>query len=70
MTLNRGRPTLPPGLSKDADHKVFITSLEKRIVKMMPMIMGQSGSEFMHSSFVQSLRQTMEENPNIKKAYV
>ncbi|MGL4638555.1 MAG: hypothetical protein ACRCVX_02335 [Shewanella sp.] len=64
----RGRPPLERGVAKDADHKVFVTSPEKMIVNLMPKLLGRSGSDFIHESFVKSLKQVISENPHIRIA--
>ncbi|MGL4517997.1 MAG: hypothetical protein ACRCUH_15060 [Shewanella sp.] len=66
MCTGRGRPPLPVNVSKTADHKVFITEPEKKIVLMMPEILGKSGSEFFHESFTKNLRETLSSNPDLK----
>lgn len=70
MCTGRGRPQLPVNVSKTADHKVYITETEKKIMLMMPEVLGKSGSDFLHESFTKNLREILLNNPDLKQEIV
>lgn len=62
----RGRPNIAADVAKSADHKVFITEQEKAIVKLMPSLVGKSGSDFIREGFLLNLKAFINENPELK----
>lgn len=61
-----GRPNVPADIAKSADHKVFMTESEKAIAKLMPTIIGKSGSDFIREGYIQHLRDAIRDNPSLK----
>lgn len=62
----RGRPPVNAEIAKSADHKVFITESEKAITKLMPMLVGKSGSDFIREGFLLNLKQVINDNPELR----
>lgn len=62
-----GRPTMPIDIAKSADHKVFITESEKVITRILPIISGKSGSDFIREGFLLNLKIFINENPEMRK---
>lgn len=61
-----GRPNVPADIAKSADHKVFMTESEKAIAKLMPAMIGKSGSDFIRDGYISHLRTVINENPELK----
>lgn len=64
--MSRGRPPVAAEIAKSADHKVFITESEKAIAKLMPVLVGKSGSDFIREGYLINLKAVINENPELK----
>lgn len=62
----RGRPPLEAEIAKSSTHKVFLTKSEKSIAKLMPELIGKSGSDYIRESFLLKLKDLIDSNPKLR----